>query len=461
MKIMKIKIKNKGLKTVSPFIATIILVIITIAVGVVVYTYISTTMRSSAQQTTQVISCIGGNFEIVNFLNQGYNYYREIIIKENSGVDLKDYQILISLDTASLIASGKMRGDCGDIRFVDDTGKMLNYYIEPGTCNTQQTQIWIKVPLISASSTKKIYLVYGNPSALLQSDPNNVFDFFENFDILDTSRWYVVPTTSYSLSNSVLRIDTGSILLQNPLSFSLNSYFYIVEARVQYNTNNENYFSGTLGVASSQKVARDNANSDAVVLYMLTNQANKNDAQVFIGSGATNSFDIASAQTVFTATLNTWYLLGIEISPSSVVIWKDNQRGLKSYSLKWSKNLIYIILGDYTGGTNNIKDTSYDWIRIRKYIYPEPSVSIGIEKSLKGVISFNLRNVGTGSIGNIFKSIVYYLDGTIYQKEIDIGCNLGYDCLISDTIYMLIEKPINRIEVCSKACESVCNEYKT
>lgn len=451
--------KNKGLKAVSPFIATIILVIATIAIGVVVYTYISTTIRSSTQQTTQVISCIGGNFEIVNFLNQGFNYYREITIKENSGIDLKNYQIMISLDTASLIAAGKMRSDCGDIRFFDETGKMLNYYIEPGTCNTPSTRIWINVPLISATSTKKIYLVYGNPSAFYQGDPESVFDFFENFDTLDTSRWYIVPNTQYTISNGVLRINTGSILLQNPLSFSLNSYYYIVEAMVQYSTNQENYFSGALGVASSQKVATNNGNSDAVVLYMLTDQANRNDVQVFIGSGATNSFDIANAQTVFTASLDTWYTLGIEITPSSVGIWRDNQR-LRTYSLKWSKNLIYVILGDYTGSTNNIKDTSYDWIRIRKYVYPEPSVSIGSEKPLRGVISFNLRNVGTGSIGSIFKSIVYYLDGTIYQKDIDIGCNLGNECMISNTIYLLVEKPINKIEVCSKACENICSEYK-
>jgi hypothetical protein len=192
---------------------------------------------------------------------------------------------------------------------------------------------------------------------------------------------------------------------------------------------------------------------------MLTNSRNGRDVQVFIGSGATNSFDIANAQKVFTASLNTWYTLGIEINPSSVGIWRDYQR-LRSYSLKLSKILIYIIIGDYTGSTNDIKDTSYDWIRIRKYVYPEPSVSIGIEKYLRGVISFKLRSFGTVSIGNIFKSIVYYLDGTIYQKEIDIGCNLGNECMISDTIYLLIEKTINRIEVCSKVCENVCSEYK-
>lgn len=147
--------KNESLKILSTFIAIIILVVPTIAVGVVVYTYISTTIRSSTQQTTQVISCSGGNFEIVNFLNQGFNYYREITIKENSGIDLKNYQIMISLDTASLITAGKMRGGCGDIRFFDTTGKMLNYYIEPGTCNTPSTIIWINVPLIPASLTKK------------------------------------------------------------------------------------------------------------------------------------------------------------------------------------------------------------------------------------------------------------------------------------------------------------------
>ena len=53
---------------------------------------------------------------------EGWNYYREIFITNNVDQDLTDYQIKITLDTASLIAEGKMRSDCGDIRFADAEG---------------------------------------------------------------------------------------------------------------------------------------------------------------------------------------------------------------------------------------------------------------------------------------------------------------------------------------------------
>jgi len=77
---------------------------------------------------------------------------------------LTNYQIPVNLDTASLISAGKMRSDCGDIRFYDSDGATpLNYWIE-GQCNSSSTLIWVKVPSIPASSKKTIYLYYGNPS---------------------------------------------------------------------------------------------------------------------------------------------------------------------------------------------------------------------------------------------------------------------------------------------------------
>ncbi|MEM4589583.1 MAG: hypothetical protein QXL73_06280, partial [Thermoplasmata archaeon] len=45
----------------------------------------------------------------------GWQYRIPITITERSGNDLIDYQVLITLDTASLISQGKMRNDCGDI----------------------------------------------------------------------------------------------------------------------------------------------------------------------------------------------------------------------------------------------------------------------------------------------------------------------------------------------------------
>jgi hypothetical protein len=89
---------------------------------------------------------------------------------------LRDYQILVALDTASLISAGKMRSDCGDIRLADSDGTtLLSYWIEPNTCNTNATRIWVKVPSIPANTTKTIYMYYGNPTASTASDAEAVF----------------------------------------------------------------------------------------------------------------------------------------------------------------------------------------------------------------------------------------------------------------------------------------------
>lgn len=98
-------------------------------------------------------------FSVLGWFNQGWLYRREIVLSENgSNID-----VLIPIDTANLILQGKMRSDCGDIRFVDSNDTTaLQYWIEDG-CNTTSTQIWIRVP--SSTSGKKIYMYYGNNGA--------------------------------------------------------------------------------------------------------------------------------------------------------------------------------------------------------------------------------------------------------------------------------------------------------
>ncbi|MEM4680507.1 MAG: DUF2341 domain-containing protein [Nanopusillaceae archaeon] len=107
---------------------------------------------------------------------EDYTYIRPIIITEMSGNPLINYQVLITLNTRTLISQGKMRSDCGDIRFTDSDGlTLLNYWIESNTCNTANTRIWVKVPIIPANSQKIIYLFYGNPSATSTSNASSTF----------------------------------------------------------------------------------------------------------------------------------------------------------------------------------------------------------------------------------------------------------------------------------------------
>lgn len=113
--------------------------------------------------------------------NINWEYRVPITITENSGFDLTDYQVLVSIDTASLIGQGKMRSDCGDIRFTDSNNIEIPYWFE-SCINTGDTRIRVKVPSIPASGTSTIYMYYGNPYAVSVSNGDTTFEFFDDFD---------------------------------------------------------------------------------------------------------------------------------------------------------------------------------------------------------------------------------------------------------------------------------------
>ncbi|MEA3429747.1 MAG: DUF2341 domain-containing protein, partial [Nanoarchaeota archaeon] len=59
-----------------------------------------------------------------------WSYKQPINITENTGSDLDEYQVNVSIDTASLISAGKMSSNCSDIKFEDTEGNNLFYWIE-------------------------------------------------------------------------------------------------------------------------------------------------------------------------------------------------------------------------------------------------------------------------------------------------------------------------------------------
>jgi hypothetical protein len=86
-------------------------------------------------------------------------YVRPIALNNPSGAALYDYQVLVQIDTASLIAASKLRRDCADLRFSDAYAN-LDYWIEDG-CNTASTRVWVKAAFIPAD-TSSITLTYGS-----------------------------------------------------------------------------------------------------------------------------------------------------------------------------------------------------------------------------------------------------------------------------------------------------------
>ncbi|MBI2356751.1 DUF2341 domain-containing protein [Candidatus Dojkabacteria bacterium] len=99
-----------------------------------------------------------------SWFNTSWEFRKEVTVT-NGGTSKTNYDLLVTLDTAALVAAGKIQSDCDDIRFVDsDDTTTLSYWIEAG-CNTTTTQVWVRIPSVPVGS-KTIYFYYGNGAAV-------------------------------------------------------------------------------------------------------------------------------------------------------------------------------------------------------------------------------------------------------------------------------------------------------
>ncbi|WP_288007771.1 DUF2341 domain-containing protein [Thermofilum sp.] len=138
------------------------------------------------------------------------------IIQPAKPVPLTDYQVPLVIDTSSLILTGKLRSDCGDIRFVaSDNQTLLPYFIDPGTCGTTSTRIWVKVPSIPAYSSTYFFMYYGNPSATSQSTPSALF-IYEPF----------TTQPSGTLAGSASYVSASKYVQLTPTSTNQLGYLY-------------------------------------------------------------------------------------------------------------------------------------------------------------------------------------------------------------------------------------------
>lgn len=122
--------------------------ILTIAVAVPTIYYLSTRDQDQTQA----------------WYDSSWGYRKAVTIDNDSGGTLTDEEVLIEMDTSTLISNSKLNSDCSDLRFVDeDDTTLLEYWIESG-CNTTNTQVWVKIPSLTVGEYT-IYSYYGNSSA--------------------------------------------------------------------------------------------------------------------------------------------------------------------------------------------------------------------------------------------------------------------------------------------------------
>ena len=291
-----------------------------------------------------------------------WDYMREVTIDntQNSNT-LSDFQVQITLDTASLISNGKMKSDCGDVRVYDsNTESLLPYWVETGTENSSSTRIWVKVPSIPGGGKKTIYLFYGNPGATSQSNGDDVFEFFDDFEgtSLDTNKWTQLESGgTITISNSEITLESNpasgiSISTRNYKTFPINT---IAEFRAKMSGDASTFFGF----------------SDAD------------------GSSVSNEINVHVSRGFFVRKEGTYTQLTRNTGVSVYHVWQIRRIGSDTVEF-------------YADGTydNGITSTTYvpvadlslimrsndgdslvcDWVRVRKFADPEPTTSVGVEQ---------------------------------------------------------------------------------
>ncbi|MEM0243431.1 MAG: DUF2341 domain-containing protein [Candidatus Aenigmatarchaeota archaeon] len=261
-------------------------------------------------------------------------------------------------------SGGKMRSDCGDIRFTDSDGTtLLNYWIESG-CNTNNTRIWIKVPNIPANSNKIIYLYYGNPSATSMSNGDLVFEFFDDFDgtSLNTSKWIITNATGWSVVNGELK---GTNTMGRLTSVATFSNGIILEIKSRYISLPANgYQVGGFFISTS--------NAFGYLNHPSTDYYRNDSSWVQLGSTPPSA---------------TYLLTRITVKSSNTVdlLVTNYNTGAIYHNITNIQNSVSaepIVLGRRydDANTGQAYEAYWDWIRVRKYTSPKPIISLGNEE---------------------------------------------------------------------------------
>jgi hypothetical protein len=280
-----------------------------------------------------------------------------------------------------LLRVGEVGGEWGFVvRFTDSNGNPmtdLRYSLTPG-CNSKNTRVWVKVPSIPASTTKTIYVYYGNPNTTSQSNGDTTFEFFDDF--VDNRNNWVVRSGSSSITTfngvSVLSYTGGRCQYVVETAKTVTTPA-ILEARL-YSYSAEPLNGGFDWPMVTSYFGEDDCELTNGEWYLYAPLSNYNyNARLWrhIGSGFMAYTMLVNLPSYHPT--NMW------------VKWKLVRNGrYTAYYLNGAKIWEYTDNIDISAGPGYIAwregEVYIDYVFVRKYISPEPTISLGAEEVLSG-----------------------------------------------------------------------------
>ena len=146
-----------------------------------------------------------------------YLYVIPIRVTSNNPIGITNLVIPISIDTKSLISQGILKSDCSDISITiydpnTDTEVNAKQYIDPATCNTENTIIYVNIPEYFVGRDIFINVYLGSPGALPIQDPETFYWFVDLSNPSDYTKIgiFVNGTVSYNVTTNGMLINIGT-----------------------------------------------------------------------------------------------------------------------------------------------------------------------------------------------------------------------------------------------------------
>jgi hypothetical protein len=288
---------------------------------------------------------------------------------------------------------GKVKSDFTDIRFTAADGVTLLPYCKEKALDGIAS-FWVKVPQI-ARGDNKIYVYYGNSGAADLSNPEEVFDFYDDFKE-DLKKWnvYARESGSSSIVNAQLKVDSAKVISRD---------YQIKDGVIEYQAKAEVGYENWFIIRGDDKQGIENSR-----------------AQVAYSSGHTGSEHSIAVGTVGKANdakaivKNTMYNYRIKAQGVNLTFERYDE-GDKQASVSYEDigglTAGYIGMETIEGSVNH-----YYWVRTRKLAEIEPYIDSSKKSSEEKVNLPVFENITVSSAGNL-----------VLQDEATTGVYLSKD----------------------------------
>lgn len=310
-----------------------------------------------------------------------------------------DYQVMFTLNygtgtsTGSTIyLNGHANADFGDVRFTDNNGVEIPYWIETYTAATTAT-VWVKIP-----TTSTIWIYYGNSDAQTTSNGETTFVFFDDFTgtSLNTSKWSSTLIT-YNSGTGTISVNNALTLTQTngaDRGVSLRSANALSSDTLTIRTKVNARSAGTSG-AQIRLVLNNSSNTDAGVFGLYT--PNNGTSYLYNGFGVGNP-SFADTFTISSPTIYEWE--GRVTNPRA---YKDGVLKCTGSGTPTAPAGNYIRIWTYS----TTASITLDWICARSYATTEPTHSTWGEE--QEVTSYPLKITINPTSGTDPLSVSYNL----------------------------------------------------